>query len=170
MTNQSDQILDEINDDEKLIEAQTSRIENFEENLRRIEKSRHHIADNDTDFNTQHTDETNNFLSQQLRNAEVTMLRLYNLQRARLLKQQAQNITTRVQTFKSNFTESESLKMLSSKIVDSQSTNAQLMKFKKSIVAVAVDALSSSISLSFKSKIIKSEKMRTYKNQSENEY
>ena len=55
--------------------------------MRRTEKSRHHIADDDTDFNTQHTDEINNSLSQQLRNAEITMLRLHNLQRARLLKQ-----------------------------------------------------------------------------------
>ena len=44
------------------------------------------------------------------------------------------------------------------------------MKFKKSTVAAAVDALLSSIFLSFKSRIIKSEKMKTYKNQSENEH
>ena len=88
MTNSLDQILDEINDDEKLIKAQTSHIENVETNLRRIEKLRHYIADDDTNFNTQHIDEINNSFKQQLRNAEVTMLRLYNLQRARLLKQQ----------------------------------------------------------------------------------
>ena len=86
MTNSSDQILNEINDDEKFIEVQTSRIENFEANLRKTKKSRHHIADDDTDFNTQHTDEINNFLNQQLRDTEITMLRLHNLQRARLLK------------------------------------------------------------------------------------
>ena len=44
------------------------------------------------------------------------------------------------------------------------------MKFKKLIVAAAVDALLSNISLSFKLKIIKFEKMKTYKNQSENEH
>ena len=44
------------------------------------------------------------------------------------------------------------------------------MKFKKLIVAAAADALLSSIFLLFKSKIIKSEKMRIYKNQSENEH
>ena len=60
--------------------------------------------------------------------------------------------------------------MLSSKIADSQSANAQLKKFKKSIVAAAVNALLSNISLSFKSKIIKFEKMKAYKNQSENEH
>ena len=60
--------------------------------------------------------------------------------------------------------------MLSSEIVDSQSANAQSMKFRKLTVAVAADALLSSIFLSFKSKIIKSEKMRIYKNQSENEH
>ena len=62
--NQLNQILDEINNDEELIKIQTSRIESFEENLRRIEKSRYHIADNNTDFNTQHADETNNLLNQ----------------------------------------------------------------------------------------------------------
>ena len=98
------------------------------------------------------------------------MLRLHNLQRARLIKQQAQNITTKAQTFKSDFTESESFKVLSSKIADSQSANAQSMKFKKLTVAATADALLSSISLSFKLKIIKSEKMRIYKSQSENEH
>ena len=170
MTNSSDQILDEINDDEKLIKAQILRIESLEANSRRTEKSRHHIADDDTDFNTQHIDEINSFLSQQLRNAEVTMLRLHNLQRVRLLEQQAQNITTRTQTLKSDFIESESFEVLSSEIADSQSASVQSMKFKKSIVAAAADALLLSISLSFKLKIIKSEKMRTYKSQSENEH
>ena len=92
------------------------------------------------------------------------MLRLHNLQRARLLKQQVQNIMTRTQTLKSDFIKFESSEMSSSEIVDSQSANAQSMKFKKSTVAAAADALLSSIFLSFKSKIIKSEKMRTYKN------
>ena len=44
------------------------------------------------------------------------------------------------------------------------------MRFKKLTVAAAADALLSSISLLFKSKIIKSEKIRTYTNQSENEH
>ena len=44
------------------------------------------------------------------------------------------------------------------------------MKFKKSIVAAATDALFSNIFLLFKSKIIKSEKMKIYKSQSENEH
>ena len=44
------------------------------------------------------------------------------------------------------------------------------MKFKKSIVAATIDALLSSIFLSLKLKIIKSEKMKTYKSQSENEH
>ena len=98
------------------------------------------------------------------------MLRLHNLQRARFLKQQAQNITTRIQTFKSNFIEFKSFEMLSSEIVDNQSANAQSMRFKELIVAAAADALLSSISLLFKLKIIKSEKMRAYKSQSENEH
>ena len=60
--------------------------------------------------------------------------------------------------------------MLSSEIADSQSANAQSMKFKKLTVAVAADALLSSIFLSLNLKIIKSEKMRIYKSQSENEH
>ena len=44
------------------------------------------------------------------------------------------------------------------------------MKFKELTVAAVANALLSSISLLFKSKIIKSEKMRTYENQSENEH
>ena len=41
-------ILNEINDDEKLTEAQTPRFENFEENLKLIEKTRRRIADANT--------------------------------------------------------------------------------------------------------------------------
>ena len=92
--------------------------------MRRIEKSRHHIADDDTDFNTKHINEINNSFSQHFRNAEITMLRLHNLQRIRLLKQQTQNITTKAQTFKNDFTEFESFEMSSSEIADSQSANA----------------------------------------------
>ena len=44
------------------------------------------------------------------------------------------------------------------------------MRFKKLTDAAAADALLSNISLLFKSKIIKSEKMRIYKNQSKNEH
>ena len=44
------------------------------------------------------------------------------------------------------------------------------MRFKKLIVAAAADALLSKISLSFKLKIIKFEKMKAYKSQSENEH
>ena len=88
-------ILNEINDDEKLTEAQTSRSENLEENLKSIEETRRRIADADIDSTTEQNDEINNFFSQQLRDAEATMLRLHNLQRARLLKQQSQKITIR---------------------------------------------------------------------------
>ena len=80
-------ILNEINDDEKLIEAQTSRCESSEKNLRLIEKTRRRIADANTNSTIKQNDEINNFLNQQFRNAKTTMLRLYNLQRARLLKQ-----------------------------------------------------------------------------------
>ena len=82
----TDLILNKINDDEKFIEAQTSRFENFEENLKSIEKTRKRIANADTNSTTKQNDEVNNFLNQQFRNAKATMLRLHNLQRIRLLK------------------------------------------------------------------------------------
>ena len=44
------------------------------------------------------------------------------------------------------------------------------MKFKELIVAAAVNALLLNIFLSFKSRIIKSEMMKVYKSQSENEH
>ena len=53
--------------------------------------------------------------------------------------------------------------MLNLKNVDAQLTNVQLIIFKKLDATVAVDALLSQIILLFKSKIIKFEKMRTYK-------
>ena len=83
----TDSILNEINDDEKLIEIQTSRSESFEENLKSIEKTRRRIADANIDSTIKQNDEVNNFLNQQLQNAEATMLRFHNLQRTRFLKQ-----------------------------------------------------------------------------------
>ena len=44
----TDSILNEINENEKFIKAQTPRSENFEENLRLIEKTRRHIASANT--------------------------------------------------------------------------------------------------------------------------
>ena len=98
------------------------------------------------------------------------MLRFHNLQRTRLLKQQFQKITIRIQAFKSDFIEFESFETLSLRNADAQSTNIQSTIFKKSNVIIAVDALLSQIILTFKSKIIKFEKMKTYKNQSKNEH
>ena len=85
----TDSILNEINEGEKLIEVQTPRSENFKKNLRSIEKTRKRVADADTNSTIKQNDEINNFLNQQLRNAEMTMLRFHNLQRARFLKQQS---------------------------------------------------------------------------------
>ena len=48
----TDSILSEINDDEKFIEVQTSRFENFEENLKSIEKTRKRIAGANIDSTT----------------------------------------------------------------------------------------------------------------------
>ena len=91
------------------------------------------------------------------------MLRLYNLQRARFLEQQFQKITIKTQTFKNNFIEFESFETLSLKNVDAQSTNVQLIIFEKLNAIVAADVLLSQITLSFKLKIIKFKKMKTYK-------
>ena len=166
----TDSILNEINDGEKLTEAQTSRSESLEENLKPIEKTRRRIANANIDSTTEQNDEINNFFSQQLRNAEATMLRLHNLQRTRFLKQQFQKIAIRAQALKNDSIEFESFETSSLKNVDAQSANVQSTIFKKSDATVAADALLSQITLSFKSKIIKFEKMRTYKNQNENEH
>ena len=60
----TDSILNEINNDEKLTETQTSRSENFEENLKSIEKTRRRIASANIDLITKQNDEINNFLNQ----------------------------------------------------------------------------------------------------------
>ena len=86
MSDQTDRILNEISEDEKLIEAHTSHFENLEENIWRSEKSRQRNVDENKDTIIQQNDEVIISLSQQLRNAEATMLRFQNLQRARLLK------------------------------------------------------------------------------------
>ena len=83
----TDLILNEINDDEEFIEVQTPRFKNFEENLRSIEKTRRRIANANIDSTTEQNNKINNLFSQQFRNAKTMILRLYNLQRARLLKQ-----------------------------------------------------------------------------------
>ena len=91
------------------------------------------------------------------------MLRFHNLQRARLLKQQSQKMTIRIQAFKSNFIEFKSLEILSLKNADAQSASVQSTIFKKLNATVAIDALLSQITLSLKSKIIKFKKMKVYK-------
>ena len=48
----TDSILDEINENEKLIEVQTSRFESLEENLKSIEKTRRRVADANTNSTT----------------------------------------------------------------------------------------------------------------------
>ena len=97
------------------------------------------------------------------------MLRFQNLQRARLLKQQVQNIATRTQALRSDLTESESSEMFNLKDADATSTNVQPLTSENSS-ETTIDVLLSQIPLSSKSKIIKLEKMRIYKNQSENEH
>ena len=51
------------------------------------------------------------------------MLRLHNLQRARLLKQQFQKMMIKTQTLKSDFIEFESFETSNLKNIDTQSTN-----------------------------------------------
>ena len=97
------------------------------------------------------------------------MLRLQNLQRARLLKQQAQNIATKIQALRSDSTESELSEMFNLKNAGAASTNAQSLTSENSN-ETATDVLLLQISLSLKFKIIKFEKLRTYKSQSENEH
>ena len=79
-------------------------------------------------------------------------------------------MTIKIQAFKSDFIEFESFEMLNLKNAGAQSANVQLTIFEKSDATIAVDALLSQITLSFKLKIIKFEKMKTYKSQSENEH
>ena len=69
----------------------------------------------------------------------------------------------RIQALKSDFTEFKSFETLSLENADAQSTNVQSMIFEKSNATAAIDALLSQITLPLKSKIIKFEKMRTYK-------
>ena len=99
----------------------------------------------------------------------MTILRLYNLQRARLLKQQIYDIAIRTQALWSDFTEFESFETFNLKNVDAQSSNVQFLT-SKNLNETAIDALLLQISLSFKFKIIKLEKMRIYKSQSKNEH
>ena len=56
-------ILNEINESEKLTEAQIPRSESLEENLKLIEKTRRRIANANTSSTTEQNDEVNNFLS-----------------------------------------------------------------------------------------------------------
>ena len=162
MSDQTGRILDEISEDEKLTEAHTPHSESLEENIRRSEKSCQRNADEDKDSTIQQNDEVTTFLNQQLRDAEATMLRLQNLQRARLLKQQVQNIARRTQAFRSDFIESESSEMFNLKDAGAAPTSAQSLTFENSN-ETAADVLLSQISLSFKFKMIKFKKMRIYK-------
>ena len=73
-------------------------------------------------------------------------------------------MTIKIQAFKNDFIEFKSFETLSLKNADAQSTNVQLTIFKKLNATIAVDALLSQITLLFKLKIIKFEKMKTYKN------
>ena len=169
MSDQTSRILNEISESEKFIEVHTSHSESFEENIRRSEKSRQRNVDENKDSTIQQNDEVIIFFNQQLRNAEATVLRLQNLQRAHLLKQQVQNIAAKIQAFRSDFTESESSEMFNLKNVDATSTNAQSLTSENSS-ETTIDVLLSQIPLSFKFKIIKFEKMKIYKGQSENEH
>ena len=87
MSDQTSRILSKIFEGEKLTEAHTPHSENLEENIQRSEKFRQRNVGENRDSTIQQNDEIIISLNQQLRNAETTMLRLQNLQRARFLKQ-----------------------------------------------------------------------------------
>ena len=95
MSDQTGRILSEVPEGEELTEAHTPHSESLEKNIRRSEESRQRNADEDKDSTIQQNDEITISFSQQLRNAEATMLRFQNLQRARLLEQQTQDIAAR---------------------------------------------------------------------------
>ena len=69
---------------------------------------------------------------------------------------------TRIQALRNNSTEFESLEMFNLENAGAKSMNVQSLTFENSS-ETATDALLSQISLSFKSKIIKFEKMKIYK-------
>ena len=71
--------------------------------------------------------------------------------------------------FRNDLTESELFEMFNLKNADAASTNTQSLTFKN-LSEIAIDVLLSQIFLSSKFKIIKSEKMKIYKSQSENEH
>ena len=169
MSDQTGRILSEISESEKFIEVHTPHSENFEENIRRSEKFRQHNVGENRNSIIQQNDEATTSLNQQLRDAEATMLRFQNLQRARLLKQQAQNITTKTQALRNDSTEPESSEMSNLKNAGAAPANAQPLTFENPN-ETAADVLLSQIPLSSKFKIIKPEKMRIYKSQSENEH
>ena len=169
MSDQTNRILNEISEGEKFIEAHISHSESLKENIRRSEKFRQRNVDENKSSIIQQNDEVITSFNQQLRDAEATMLRLQNLQRARLLKQQAQNIAARTQALRSDSTEPEPSEMSNLRDADAVPADAQPLTSENSS-ETAADVLLSQISLSFKSKIIKSEKMKVYKNQSENEH
>ena len=169
MLDQTDRILSEIFEDKEFTETHTLYFESFEENTRRSEKLRQRDVDENRSSTIKKIMKFLFFFSQQLRNAEMTMLRLYNLQRARLLKQQVQDITTRVQALRNNSTEFESFKIFKLRNANAQSTTAHSMIFKN-LNNTVIDTLLLQILLSFKFKIIKFEKIRTYKDQNENGY
>ena len=56
-------ILNEINENEKFIEAQTSRSESFEKNLKSIEKTRKRFANANIDLTIKQNNKINNFFN-----------------------------------------------------------------------------------------------------------
>ena len=76
MSDQTDCILNEISEDEKFIEAHISYSESLEENIRQSEKFRQYNAGENKDSIIQQNDKIIISLSQQLRDAETTVLRL----------------------------------------------------------------------------------------------
>ena len=89
MSDQTGRILDEVFEGEELTEVHTSYFESLEENIRRSEEFRQRNVGENKGSTIQQNNEVTTSFSQQFRDAEATVLRFQNLQRARLLKQQA---------------------------------------------------------------------------------
>ena len=79
MSDQTNRILNEILESEKLTEVHTPHSESLKKNIRRNEKFRQRDVDENKDSTTQQNDKVIFSFNQQLRNAETTMLRFHNL-------------------------------------------------------------------------------------------
>ena len=86
MSDQTNCILNEIPEGKEFIKAHTLHFKSFKKNIRRSEKLRQRNVDKNKSSTIQQNNKIIIFFNQQFRNAETMILRLQNLQRARLLE------------------------------------------------------------------------------------